>query len=246
MQRTAAEANVIIGAVDNDGCRKILNRLAIRYMTPVVDIGSEIIPDGSSYEAVGQVQIVIPGKTGCLMCSGAVDPSEAALDLLSEDQRKARAQLGYVRGTDETPTPSVMHLNGAASNLAISQFLRLVFGEELGGKEFLHYDRQKCQLVPASVPPNLDCPACGLKGYVGAGDELPRVERPDKESLDKSSVFLDGEVAEGSAGHGAQPDSKKPRRSPESREDSKQTENCKQSDDREQENDERNDKSAAN
>ena len=233
MQRIAAEANVIIGAVDNDGGRKILNRLSVRNMIPLVDIRSEIIPAESSYEAVGQVQIVIPGKTGCLMCSGMIDLSEAALDLLTEDQRQARAAMGYVRGTGETPTPSVIHLNGVASNLGTSQFLRLVFGEGLGGREFLHYDRQKCQLVAASVPSNLDCPVCGLKGYVGCGDELPAVEPPEKESQGQSSLILDGVVIEEPSKHGGELDSKKPRRSPERRHNSKHTSDRERAADRE-------------
>jgi molybdopterin/thiamine biosynthesis adenylyltransferase len=232
MQRIAAEANVIVGCVDRDGPRKIYNRLAVRYLIPLVDIRSEIIPAESSYEAVGQVQIVIPGRTGCLMCSGMIDPSEAALDLLTEDQRQARANMGYVRGTGETPTPSVMHLNGVTSHLATSQFLRLVFGEEIGGKEFLHYDRQKCQLVAASVPSNSNCPVCGLKGYVGSGDELPGVEPPDKESQGQSSLLLDGVVIEEPSRHGTELDSKEPRRSPERRHNSKHTSDRERADDR--------------
>ncbi|MHC4510587.1 MAG: HesA/MoeB/ThiF family protein [Planctomycetota bacterium] len=167
----AKEANVMFSCVDADGPRKILNRCAVRYVIPLVDIGSEIIPGKDSYEAVGQVRIVIPGKTGCLMCSGIIDPSEAALDLLPEEVQKQRARAGYVRGTGQTPTPSVLHLNGVTSHLAVSQFLRLVFGEGLSGKEFVHYDRQGCQMLAAFVPPDPDCPVCGSKGYLGAGDD---------------------------------------------------------------------------
>ena len=167
------------------------------------------------------------------MCSGMIDPSEAALDLLPEDQRQARANMGYVRGTGDTPTPSVLHLNGVTSHLAVSQFLRLVFGEGLGGKEFLHYDRQKCQLVAASVPSNSNCPVCGRKGYLGAGDELPAVEPPDKESQGQSSLLLDGAVIEEPSKHGTELDSKEPRRSPERRHNSKHTQDRERADDRE-------------
>jgi len=204
MLNFAKEANVIFGCVDGDGPRKILNRCAVRYVIPLVDVGSEIIPDKDYYEAVGQVRIVIPGKTGCLMCSGIIDPSEAALDLLPEDVQKQRAQAGYVRGTGQTPAPSVLHLNGVTSHLAVSQFLRLVFGEGLGGREFVHYDRQGCQMLAASVPPDPDCPVCGAKGYLGAGDDecefmsqggdLPigRFELQDGNITEKSGKQSDG------------------------------------------------------
>lgn len=171
MQEKIKESNVIIGAVDNDGARKFLNSLAARYMIPYIDLGTEIIPDASGYEAVGQVHIFVPGKTGCLICSGAIDPSEAALDTMSDEDKAQYESVGYIRGTAETPTPSVLHLNGVVSHLAISQLLRLVFNENFNGKEYLHYDRQNCSLLVASAVRDDNCPVCGKDGYLGAGDE---------------------------------------------------------------------------
>lgn len=171
MQQLAKEANLIIGNVDKDGPRKILNSIAARYLVPYIDLATEIIPENNNYEAIGQIQTFIPGKTGCLMCSGVIDPSEAAFDLLSEEEQVEHANVGYIRGTNETPAPSVLHLNGVTSHLAISQLLRLVFGDEFKGKEYLQYDRQRCQLITAAVETNADCPICGTKGYLGDGDK---------------------------------------------------------------------------
>ena len=95
MQDLIKEANIIIGAIDNDGARLILNGLAARYMIPYLDLGTEIIPDGSKYEAIGQVQTFIPGKTGCLVCSGAIDPSEEALDTMSEEDNAQYEQVEH-------------------------------------------------------------------------------------------------------------------------------------------------------
>jgi molybdopterin/thiamine biosynthesis adenylyltransferase len=171
MQQIAKESNVIIGAIDNDGGRKIMDGIAIRHLVVYLDLSTEIIPAGDSFEAVGQVRVVLPGTTGCLTCLGMIDPTEAALDLLPEAARRQRAHAGYVRGSDETPTPSVSHLNGVTAHLAISQFLRVVFGEAVEGKEFLQYDRQNCEMIVASCPPTPGCPVCGTRGYLGAGDE---------------------------------------------------------------------------
>jgi len=138
---------------------------------PFLHIFTEIIPENSEYEAIGQVRVILPGQTGCLICSGAIDPSEATLDQISDRVREEYARIGYVRGTDQTPTPSVIHLNGVTSHLGISQLLRLVFGEELNGRDFLHYDRQSCRLIAAQTPINENCPVCGKYGYLSAGDE---------------------------------------------------------------------------
>ena len=189
MQEKAKEANIIIGAVDNDGARKSHNSLAARYMIPHIDLGTEIIPGDSGYDAIGQVHIFVPGKTGCLMCSGAIDPSDAALDTMSEEDRAQYQSVGYIRGTTETPTPSVLHLNGVVSHLAISQLLRLVFDEDFYGREYLHYDRQKCILLAASAVRDDNCPVCGKDGYLCAGDEDTENILEDLSDLQDSKAF---------------------------------------------------------
>ncbi len=188
MQSLIKGANIIIGAIDNDGTRSQLNGLAARYMIPYIDLGTEIILDGSAYEAIGQVQVFLPGKTGCLVCSGAIDPCEAALEMMTEEENARYENAGYVKGTSETPTPSVLHLNGVVSHWAISQLLRLIFDDGIGGKEYLHYNRQNANLLAASVMRNDDCPVCGTQGYLGAGDEDERILE-DLSDLQDSKAF---------------------------------------------------------
>ncbi len=196
MQHVAKEANVIVGALDNDGARKIMNQIACRYQVVYLDLSAEIIPENDTFEAVGQVRVVIPGKTGCLICSGMIDASEAALDLMPDDRQRQRARVGYVRGSDETPTASVSHLNGVTAHLAVSQFLRVVFGEGIDGKDFLHYDRQNCQLVAASCPPVPKCPVCGIKGYLSVGDEGPQTNLINGEGRIGRFTFAKGNTIE--------------------------------------------------
>ncbi len=189
MQAMAKEANLIIGAVDSDGIRMILNNLAARYLIPYIDLGTEIIPEDDTYQAVGQVQMFVPGQTGCLMCSSALDPSTAALDRMSEDDNAQYEQAGYIRGTNETPTPSVLHLNGVVSHLAISQLLRLIFDDGFQGKEYLHYNRQNAQMIAAAVNRDDECPVCGVHGYLGAGDEDTNAVLSDLSDLQDSKAF---------------------------------------------------------
>lgn len=184
IQSHLKEANIIIGAIDNDGARLVLNSLAARYMIPYIDLGTEIIPGKDNYEAIGQVQIFVPGKTGCMMCSGAINPSQAALDSMSSEGRAGYERAGYVRGTQETPTPSVLHLNGVMSHLSISQMLCMIFNDGFEGKEFLLYNRQNANLLTASSIKNDECPVCGINGYLATGDE-------DKSVLDEISDLKD-------------------------------------------------------
>jgi molybdopterin/thiamine biosynthesis adenylyltransferase len=171
MIESIKQANLIIGAIDNDGARMTLNGLAARYGIPYIDLGTEIIPGDNRYEAIGQIRCFIPGKTGCLVCTGAIDPSNAALDSMSEEDRDDYQRAGYIRGEKETPTPSVLHLNGVVSHLAISQFLKMIFDDNFESSDYIHYDRQKSMLLAASSLRDDQCPVCGINGYIAQGDE---------------------------------------------------------------------------
>ena len=116
--------------MDSEGARKIISQIAHDACIPYIDVGTEIIPERNGYHAGGQVRVML-AREGCLICIGGIDLSEAALDLLSNENAKDYERAGYVRGTNQTPTPSVIHLNGVVSYLAISQFINLVFGESV-------------------------------------------------------------------------------------------------------------------
>lgn len=170
-QQHAKEAHLLIGAVDNNAARELLNWLSVRYLIPLVDTAAEIIPNDESCEAGAQVRVIAPGEDACMICTGQLDLSEGSVEELSPEEQEARRRVGYVRGLEETPTPSVLHLNGVAALLAVSHIQRMAFGEDMEGKSFLHYDRQQCQLTAAALPqPNENCPVCGRYGELGLGD----------------------------------------------------------------------------
>lgn len=112
-------ATVILGCGDNDGLRKIANEAGIRYGVPYIDLGCDIQMDGDRLEAGGQVRVVVPGETACLVCCGGFDPAKAALDLLADDQRAVYEQRGYLIGDRNRPTPSVATLNADGRSSAL-------------------------------------------------------------------------------------------------------------------------------
>jgi len=170
-------AHLIILALDRDWARKAANRLAVRYLIPILDVAAEVIPGERACEAGGQIRVVEPGATACLLCSGTLDSSESDPSALTPEEREARRRTGYIRGLEETPTPSVLDLNGVASHLALSHLRRMVFGEPLDHLEYVYYDRQACRLTTAAMPsPQPNCPVCGRLGEWGVGDALPPVE----------------------------------------------------------------------
>jgi len=183
------EAHLIISAVDRDVVRNTINRLAVQYLNPILDLAAEIIPGETGCEAGGQLRLIEPGATACLLCSGTLDLSSGNLEALSEKEREAVRRAGYVRGLDDTPTPSVLDLNGICASLAISHLRRMIFGEPLDSMEYVFYNRQACRLTAASLPdPDPNCPVCGRQGILGLGDS----RLPDL--YDGQSVHLENGV----------------------------------------------------
>lgn len=165
-------STVIIGCGDNDGLRKQLNELAVRYLVPYIDLGCDIQVEGDNVIAGGQVRVVIPGVTGCLVCCGGFDPSQAALDQMDDVARAHNAARGYVQGSSELAAPSVANLNGLTAQFAVSQLLALVNGEHFSPWEYLHIDQISGRTIPARSQANETCPVCGVGGVLGAGDPL--------------------------------------------------------------------------
>lgn len=162
VQEILATAHILFGCVDSEGARKILNQISAEYNIPYIDAASEIIPENKGYHAGGQVRTIIPGE-GCLLCIGGIDLSEAARDMVTEEVEKDYKKAGYIRGTNKTPTPSVLHFNSTISSIAISQFTKLIFGESLKGQKAVFYDQQKMSITAADFEKNEKCPLCGEK-----------------------------------------------------------------------------------
>jgi len=113
--------DVIFGCVDNDGARLVLNELALAYRIPYFDIAVGIdAASGKVDSAGGRIAIVLP-EGPCLHCMGEIDREEAAFFLSSPDEKHFQIERGYVKGLN-VRAPSVVMLNGAAANAAVTEF----------------------------------------------------------------------------------------------------------------------------
>lgn len=114
-------------AADGHAARHWVNAAVHEYLIPATQVGVKI-PIGED-GAVGQIHAVnrflVPGR-GCLWCNGLIDPTELAIDMHPETERRA-AQ--YVPGV---PAPSVIALNGLVAMEAVNHFMLCATG--------LHYD----------------------------------------------------------------------------------------------------------
>lgn len=163
-------ATILFYCGDNDGGRKEANDLAVRYGIPLIDLGCDVQVADDTVLAGGQVRVVIPGETACLVCCRGYDPAQAAIDQMSDADRALHAAAGYVRGADANATASVANLNGLTVQFAVSQFLAMVNGPEFAQWDYLHFDQFTGRTIPARTSQDPNCPLCGLDGNLMAGD----------------------------------------------------------------------------
>lgn len=189
------EVDFIGGCVDNHGARLTLNHIAMRYVIPLVDLGTGIrITDpvdssSSVIQSGGQVQVVVPGGA-CLECRGMIDPQLAAFDLASPLQQQYERDHGY--GIEE-PAPSVIHLNGVIASLAAGELLRLIVGDgrqPWRSEQMIVYDALNPRAFAVQCQGRLDCVTCGDGAMIGVGD-LAAPAPPAESALLRSQFQMD-------------------------------------------------------
>jgi hypothetical protein len=109
------ECDVIFGCVDKAYPRLVLSQFAHQFLTPYIDIGTEI---GASAEGIvslnSRTSYVAPGRR-CLVCSGIVTPRQLSFESLSAAERKRVGGQGYSDDLLLTQ-PAVMDLNMRAAS----------------------------------------------------------------------------------------------------------------------------------
>ncbi|NLF15484.1 MAG: ThiF family adenylyltransferase [Anaerolineaceae bacterium] len=164
--------DLLFGCTDNDGSRLILNRMAVQYLIPYLDLGAglQAAPGGRLSAGGGQVRLVRPGSF-CLACIDGIDRVRAARDLQPLLDRRRHADRGYVQDND-LPTPAVLFLNCAVAALAMAEFVNLWTGYR-APTPLAYFDLLASRLAPAQAERQPDCIACGEGGSLGLGDLEP-------------------------------------------------------------------------
>lgn len=120
-------ADVLMGCVDNDGARLILNELALAYEIPYFDLAVGVYAEKGRVEAAGgRLCAVVPGGP-CLYCMDEIDPEEARFFLGSAEERAFQIVHGYVRGMN-VQAPAVVSLNATLAAMAANEFAVFVSG----------------------------------------------------------------------------------------------------------------------
>ena len=126
--RALKHCDVVFGCTDDETGRQQLSKLALWYLIPVFDMGFLVstTQKGAITGLYGRVTTVVPGAA-CLVCRDYATPEGLHAESLPAEERKARAQEGYVPGLRERD-PSVGAYTTMVAAFAINELLDRLIG----------------------------------------------------------------------------------------------------------------------
>lgn len=126
--RALVDCDIVFGCTDDNAGRLVLSRFATYLMTPVFDLGVLLSSDedGQLTGIDGRITILGPGAA-CLVCRGRVDMARAAAELLTPEERNARANEGYAPALAGVE-PAVVAFTTAVAAAAVNEFLERLIG----------------------------------------------------------------------------------------------------------------------
>lgn len=132
--RSAAEklkdCDLIFGCTDDQLGRSILNRIAVYYDIPVLDMGVKIDSENSTIKTIeGRVTTLLGGHA-CLFCRGRINSRRIQAETLAELDPEKLAALQREGYADEleTTAPAVIPFTTTVASLAISELLHRLTG----------------------------------------------------------------------------------------------------------------------
>jgi molybdopterin/thiamine biosynthesis adenylyltransferase len=128
--RALRDCDVIFCCTDDYLGRVILNRIAVWYHVPVIDLAVAIdSADGVIREITGRVTTLLPGNA-CLRCRGRIPQKKLDADMLKRhnpEEHAGRVREGYAPELG-TPDPAVVMFTTGVASRAVSEFLQLLTG----------------------------------------------------------------------------------------------------------------------
>ncbi len=160
--------DVLIGAVDNDLPRYILNKISAAYLIPYADLATRIFnSEKQTVDFKQRLVISIPTVTSCLECTQVKllnneEINHAISDSYMENLYRDR---GYLTNENDDPTASIYGLNLAASGMLLLELSNLFsFYKPLATVITQEYQGGKISRLDAGnfpEEPHPHCSACG-------------------------------------------------------------------------------------
>ena len=125
-QAVLAGVDVVVGCVDHDGPRHVLNNFCCQNGLPLIDAASDTIPEEGRVLFGGRVCVATP-ETGCLVCLQVLDQNEIWDYFASPEQRADREAIyGVPENTLAAAGPAVITVNGVIASIAATELMVLL------------------------------------------------------------------------------------------------------------------------
>ena len=167
-QHTLANVDVVIGCVDHDGPRFVLNEFCCKTGLPLIDAASDTKPEEDRLLFGGRV-CVATSRTGCLMCLDVLDQNELQEYFASTEQRADRgATYGVPERALAASGPSVVTVNGVIASIAATEVMVLVtkIRAPIAHQDWRGHDGQLFRVVDHET----GCYYCGLRPVSPSAD----------------------------------------------------------------------------
>jgi molybdopterin-synthase adenylyltransferase len=121
-----ATADLIVVATDNHSSRQIAQEIALKYLRPLVCLGThiDVKPDGTP-RMYARVTVPPLGGGWCLMCGNIINLQRAALESAPVEIDRLVTSAGYLEGVND---PAVFWLNGICASTGVGVIHGIVSG----------------------------------------------------------------------------------------------------------------------
>lgn len=172
--RRLVDADIIFCCTDSHASRDQLNRIAYKYMIPVIDMGV-VIEKKEEAQLVynAQASMIGPGLP-CYWCMGSLNAERIRRELMTPEQRQADP---YFTNANSVKQPAVISLTSTAASLAVTMALAAIIGIPHKGR-YVYYYGANANMRPSKFVQNTKCPFCSpdVVGNGDYGDKLHEVE----------------------------------------------------------------------
>jgi ThiF family len=165
-QAEIAASDLIIVATDNHLSRKQTQELALKYMRPLVCLGTHIEIDRSHNKPRMFCRITIPPLGGgwCLMCANIISLQKAAVESAPTEINRMVNKAGYIEGIND---PAVFWLNSICASTGVGIIHGIVSGflnVDAGIDWIYEFPNSLWHQTDVKHLENPDCYFCSLHG----------------------------------------------------------------------------------
>lgn len=179
--RTVAGCDLLIGGMDSVDGRHLLNKIAVFYNIPYIDIGVKLIADkkGGVDQICGSVHYLQPDRSSLM--SRRVYTSETlfaeSLKRSNPEEYKNRVEEKYIEGVQED-RPAVISVNMQLAAIAVNEFLARI--HQFRDDENSRFATTMISLTHADTYYSEEGDACKIMSrHAGRGDVLPLLDMPE-------------------------------------------------------------------